>query len=47
MTQTTPPKPPPPKPTVREAFLKAIAGNPRWKEAEKTGVAVIIVGAKP
>jgi hypothetical protein len=34
MTQTTPPKPPPrkPKPTVREAFLKAIAGNPSWKD---------------
>jgi hypothetical protein len=33
--------------TVREKFLKAISGNPRWQAATKSGRAFVIVGAKP
>lgn len=32
--------------TVREAFEKAIAGNPRFKEASKSGKAFVVTGAK-
>jgi hypothetical protein len=45
MTQTTPPKPPTAtKETQRERFLRRAANN---KRAEPSGMAVIIVGAKP
>jgi hypothetical protein len=34
--------------TVRERFAKAVAGNPRFREApKKPGLTVTIVGAKP
>jgi hypothetical protein len=35
------------EPTVRELFMKAISGNPRFKEAPKSGKGFVIVGAKP
>ena len=32
--------------TLREKFMKKIAKNPRFKEAEKSGKAFVIVGAR-
>jgi hypothetical protein len=33
--------------TLREIFEKLISGDPRFKEAEKSGEAFVIGGAKP
>jgi hypothetical protein len=33
--------------TLREAFTKAIAGNPRFQEAKKSGKALVIAGSRP
>jgi hypothetical protein len=33
--------------TAHEAFMKAIAGNPRFVEAKPSGKAFVIVGARP
>jgi hypothetical protein len=32
--------------TLREAFMKQISGDPRFKEAKKSGEAYVIGGAK-
>ena len=32
--------------TLREKFMKKIVENPRFKEAEKSGKAFVIVGAR-
>jgi hypothetical protein len=34
------------KGTAREAFMKELSQNPRFKEAGKSGEAFVIVGAK-
>jgi hypothetical protein len=33
--------------TLREAFMKQISGDPRFKEAKKSGKAYVVIGAKP
>jgi hypothetical protein len=33
--------------TLREVFMKAISGNPQFREAGKSGEAVVIVGNRP
>jgi hypothetical protein len=33
--------------TVREAFMKQIANDPRFREARKSGKAFVIVGQEP
>ena len=33
--------------TLREAFMKAISGNPQFREAKKSGRAFVNGGAKP
>jgi hypothetical protein len=33
--------------TLREAFVKAVAGKPRFKESSKAGRVVVIVGHPP
>jgi hypothetical protein len=33
--------------TLPEAFMKAISGNPQFQEAQKSGKAFVIGGAKP
>jgi hypothetical protein len=33
--------------TMREAFTRAMGGNPRFVEAQPSGNAVVIGGAKP